>query len=93
MFAVFYGLDWSASGPPTYALTNEVFGQQDAPVIISWIYTAHQIGGASAAILAGTVRDTMGSYNVAFIASGMTCLLASLLVIRITRRRAGLAAA
>ena len=53
----------------------------------------HRIGGASAAIRAGTVRNTMDSYNVACIASGITCLLASLLVIRITRRRAGLAAA
>ena len=28
VFAVFYGLDWVATVPPTVALTNEVFGQQ-----------------------------------------------------------------
>lgn len=86
IFAVFYGLDWSASGPPTYALTNEVFGERDAPMIIAWIYTAHQIGGSLAALLAGTVRDYTGSYMVAFMASGLTCMTAAIMVIRITRR-------
>ena len=33
IFAVFYGLDWVATVPPTVALTNEVFGRRDAPVI------------------------------------------------------------
>lgn len=92
IFAAFYGLDWIATGPPTYALTNQVFGERDAPVIISWIYTAHQIGGASAAIMAGTVRDATGSYMIAFMASGFVCLLASLLVLRI-RKPAALVAA
>jgi MFS family permease len=85
IFAAFYGLDWIATGAPTYALTNQVFGERDAPVIIAWIYTAHQIGGASAAIMAGTVRDFTGSYMFAFMASGFVCLLASLLVLRIRK--------
>jgi len=91
IFAAFYGLDWIATGPPTFALTNEVFGERDAPVIISWIYTGHQLGGASAAIMAGSVRDMTGSYMIAFMASGVACLAASLLVIRI-RGRAAVAA-
>ena len=49
MFSVFYGLDWVATGPATFALTNEVFGRRDAPVIVSWIFAAHQVGGSLAA--------------------------------------------
>jgi MFS family permease len=85
-FAVFYGLDWVATVPPTVALTNEVFGKRDAPVIVSWIVCGHQIGGAVAALGAGVMRNATGSYLSAFIASGAACLIASLLVLRIARR-------
>ena len=86
IFAVFYGLDWVATVPPTVALTNEVFGKRDAPVIVSWIVCGHQIGGAIAAVGAGVMRNETGSYLGAFIASGAACLIASLLVLRIARR-------
>ena len=86
VFAVFYGLDWVATGPATFALTNEVFGRHDAPVIVSWIFAAHQVGGAMAAFGAGAVRSLSGSYLIAFVASGMACLLASMLVLRMTPR-------
>ena len=86
VFAVFYGLDWVATGPATFALTNEVFGRRDAPVIVSWIFAAHQVGGAMAAFGAGAVRSLSGSYLMAFIASGLACLMASILVLRVTRR-------
>jgi len=88
IFAVFYGLDWVATVPPTVALTNEVFGRRDAPVIVSWIVCGHQIGGAIAALGAGVLRNATGSYLSAFIISGATCLIASLLVLRIARRPA-----
>lgn len=88
VFAVFYGLDWVATGPATFALTNEVFGRRDAPIIVSWIFAAHQVGGAMAAFGAGAVRSLSGSYLMAFIASGLACLMASMLVLRVTPRRA-----
>lgn len=86
VFSVFYGLDWVATGPATFALTNEVFGRRDAPVIVSWIFAAHQLGGAVAAFGGGAVRSLSGSYLMAFVASGVACLLASILVMRITPR-------
>jgi len=88
IFAVFYGLDWVATVPPTITLTNLVFGRKDAPVIVSWIFCAHQVGGSLAAVAAGAVRDATGSYMLAFLASGAACLLASLLVLRISRQPA-----
>jgi predicted MFS family arabinose efflux permease len=93
VFAVFYGLDWVATGPATFALTNEVFGRRDAPVIVAWIFAAHQVGGALAAFGAGTVRSLEGSYLLAFVASGIACLLASLLVLRVSRPAQAIAAA
>jgi MFS family permease len=92
VFSVFYGLDWIATVPPTVTLTNEVFGKKDAPVIVSWIVAGHQIGGALAALGAGETRYLTGSYLPAFIASGVACLVAALLVLRIARGRAAVAA-
>ncbi|WP_174254880.1 MFS transporter [Acidisphaera sp. S103] len=93
IFAVFYGLDWVATVPPTVTLTNEVFGKKDAPVIVSWIVAGHQIGGALAAFGAGETRYLAGSYVPAFVASGAACLMAALMVLRIARGRVALAAA
>ena len=93
VFAVFYGLDWVATGPATFSLTNEVFGRRDAPVIVSWIFLAHQVGGSIAALGAGMVRSVSGSYLLAFLASGLACLAASMLVLRITPRGKLVAAA
>ena len=84
-FALLYGLDWVATVPPTVALTTRVFGKRDAPVIVSWIFAAHQIGSSIAALGAGEVRMLTGSYVPAFVASGVACLLASALVLRIGR--------
>jgi predicted MFS family arabinose efflux permease len=93
IFAAFYGLDWVATIPPTVTLTNEVFGKRDAPVMISWIVAGHQLGGALAALSAGETRYLTGSYVPAFLASGVACLMAALLVQRISQRRPALAAA
>ena len=87
IFALFYGLDWIATVPPIFALINEVFGKRDAPVLVSWIFAVHQIGGAGAALGAGLVRSWTGSYLVAFVLTGVMCLCASLLVLRIAGDR------
>jgi MFS family permease len=85
IFSIFYGLDWVATGPATFALTNQLFGRRDTPVIISWIFAGHQVGGALAAFGAGAVRGFAGDYLLAFLTSGIACLLAALLVLRVTR--------
>lgn len=88
IFAVFYGLDWVATVPPTVILTTQVFGRKEGPVIVSWIFCAHQVGGSLAALGAGAIRTETGSYFLAFLASGAACLMASLLVLRVARRPA-----
>ncbi|GAN76115.1 MFS transporter [Acidisphaera rubrifaciens] len=85
VFAAFYGLDWIATVPPTVALATEVFGRRSAPVVFAWILAGHQVGAAIAAFGAGEVRTLSGSYLPAFVASGIACLLASGLVLRVNR--------
>ena len=83
LFAVFYGLDWIATVPPTLALANRAFGKERAPVIFGWIYAAHQMGAASAAFLAGWSRGVSGSYLEAFIIAGFTGVAAALMALAI----------
>ncbi|HEX2592364.1 MAG TPA: MFS transporter, partial [Rhizomicrobium sp.] len=71
IFAVFYGLDWIATVPPTLALANKAFGTTKAPVIFGWISASHQIGAATAAFLAGFARSFTGSYLEAFLLAGL----------------------
>jgi MFS family permease len=87
LFAVFYGLDWIATVPPTLALTNKTFGKERAPVIFGWIFASHQVGAASAAFLAGWSRGVSGSYLQAFIIAGFTGVAAAFMALAIGRDR------
>jgi predicted MFS family arabinose efflux permease len=85
LFIVFYGLDWVATVPPTVALTADTFGKRNLGVVYGWIFASHQLGAAAAAFGAGAVRTYFGDYQLAFMTSGLLCMLAAGLVIRIAR--------
>ncbi len=85
IFAVFYGLDWIATVPPTVRLATDVFGKERAPVVFGWVVAGHQLGAAFAAFGAGLLRSSLGTYTVASMISGGLCLVASFLVLRINR--------
>ena len=80
LFAVFYGLDWIATVPPTVRLTAERFGRERANLVFGWVFAGHQIGAACAAFGAGYARSTLDSYLPAFFIAGLLCLGAALLV-------------
>jgi MFS family permease len=86
-FIVFYGLDWVATVPPTLALCRQYFGAR-APVVFGWVFAAHQVGAALAAFGAGVVRDVTGSYDGAWYAAAVLCVLAAALSVAIRRRPA-----
>lgn len=90
VFALFYGLDWIATVPPTLRLTTDVFGSRDAPIVFGWIFSGHQLGAASAALVGGMLRNSLGTYTLATMVSGSLCLLAAVLVLRIDRQRRAL---
>lgn len=85
LFAVFYGLDWIATVPPTVRLTADVFGREKAGIVFGWIVAAHQVGAACAAYGAGVIRSAWGSYAPAFVAAGILCGIAALVVLPIAR--------
>jgi predicted MFS family arabinose efflux permease len=84
IFAVFYGLDWIATVPPTLRLTTEVFGEASAAVIFGWILAGHQLGAACAAFLAGYLRTVQGDYVDAFVLAGSTGIIAAAIALLIT---------
>jgi predicted MFS family arabinose efflux permease len=95
VFAVFYGLDWIATVPPTLRLATQAFGEQRAPIVFGWILATHQLGAATAAFAAGAMRQAEGSYLHAFVIAGSTGLIAaglSLMVGRLGRRAVAAAA-
>jgi predicted MFS family arabinose efflux permease len=77
VFAVFYGLDWIATVPPTMKLANQAFGEQTAPVVFGWILAGHQLGAAFAAFGAGLVRQQGGTYLPAFLGAGVMGVIAA----------------
>jgi predicted MFS family arabinose efflux permease len=85
IFAIFYGLDWFATVSPTVRLLTNAFGRDKAGMVYGWVFTAHQLGGASAAFVAGTLRMNFGGYTEAFMISGMICLLAAIAALFIGR--------
>jgi sugar phosphate permease len=87
VFALFYGLDWVATVPPTVRLTADSFGKENVGVMFGWIVAGHQLGAAFAAGGAGAVRTWMGDYQTAFIASGALCLVASVMSLAVARGR------
>ena len=86
LFAVFYGLDWIATVPPTVRLTTEAFGRENTGVIYGWIGASHQLGASLAAFGAGAIRTVAGDYRIAFWIAGTLCVLAGASFLTIGRR-------
>ena len=92
LFAVFYGLDWIATVPPTVKLAADAFGPTRATLVFGWIFAAHQLGAGIAAFLAGVIRTEVGSYALAFQGAGILCIIAALAFVT-GRRQAKIASA
>ena len=86
LFAMFYGLDWIATVPPTVRLTAQRFGPERANLVFGWIFAGHQLGAGTAAFGAGLSRTLLASYLPAFFIAGALCIIAALLAIAIARQ-------
>jgi MFS family permease len=78
LFIVIYGLDWVATVPPTAALCREIFGDRGT-IVFGWVFASHQIGAAVAALGAGVIRDSFGTYTYAWWAGAGLCAIAAVL--------------
>jgi MFS family permease len=85
LFAMFYGLDWIATIPPTVRLTAQRFGAERANLVFGWIFAGHQLGAGAAAFGAGLSRTVLASYLPAFFVAGALCVVAALLALSISR--------
>jgi sugar phosphate permease len=85
LFAMFYGLDWIATVPPTVRLTAQRFGAERANLVFGWIFAGHQIGAGIAAFAAGLSRSLLASYLPAFFMAGALCIAAALVAIAISK--------
>ena len=80
-------------GQVKLALLNEILGRSHfAPVVFGWVVAGHQLGAACAAYGAGVLREILGNYTVDYLIAGAFCVIASLMVTGIGRRKAPLAA-
>jgi sugar phosphate permease len=93
LFAVFYGLDWIATVPPTVKLAGATFGKEKVGLVFGWIFAAHQIGAATAAYGAGLTRTVLLTYTPALYAAGGACLVAAIIVMAIRKPQAAVVAA
>ncbi|MGY4549540.1 MFS family permease [Bradyrhizobium sp. USDA 4513] len=59
LFAMFYGLDWIATVPPTVRLTAQRFGAERANLVFGWIFAGHQLGAGAAAFGRRTVAHDL----------------------------------
>ena len=84
IFVVIYGLDWVATVPPTVALCREIFGERGT-IVFGWVFAAHQIGAAAAAFGAGVIRDTTGTYTIAWFGAAGMCAVATVLSISVRK--------
>jgi MFS family permease len=85
IFTIFYGLDWIATVPPTIRLTADIFGKEKVGMVYGWIAAAHQLGAAAAAYEAGILHTWFNSYQIPFVLSGIVCVIAAVLALRIKK--------
>jgi sugar phosphate permease len=87
IFAMFYGLDWIATVPPTVRISAGVFGREKGGLVFGWVFMAHQLGAAVAAFGAGLSRSELSTYLPAFYVAGGACMLAALIALAAKPRR------
>lgn len=83
---VFYGLDWTATVPPTVELCRETFGISDSGVAFGWVYAAHMIGAGVGANVTGLLRSDHGTYATSWMLTAGLCIAAGALAMTIRRR-------
>jgi predicted MFS family arabinose efflux permease len=63
--------------PPVTTLTANIFGRNSVGELSGWIFFAHQVGSALAALLGGWLFDYTGSYFWAFVSAALLAFIAA----------------
>ena len=85
IFAIVYGLDWLATGPPTVGLVADHFGRRSVGGIMGWNFLSHQVGAAIMAYVGGAMRVSLGAYVPAFLMGAILAFVAAGLALRVDK--------
>ena len=88
LFAMFYGLDWVATVPPTVKLATRSIDKQRGAMLFGWIFAGHQLGSAVAAYGAGATRTALLTYSPAVYAAGVACIFAAFAIFLVPKPQA-----
>ncbi len=87
IFSVLFGLDYIATVPPTVALVADVFGRNNVGIVYGWVYAAHMLGAAILAQVAAIIRDSSGTYTLAYVTAGWMAVAAGIVILALRRAR------
>jgi predicted MFS family arabinose efflux permease len=80
-FAAVYGFLTLCTIPLHAGITAERFGPENLTTLVGLQYAGHQIGGATAALAAGWIFETLGSYRWAYLLGVGLLMVAPVLVL------------
>jgi MFS family permease len=72
--------------------TNGLIGNAEGPIVYGWVQVAHQIGAATAAFGAGYAREWTGTYDPAFVITGILALVTTVAMLAPHKAKGHLAA-
>ena len=85
VFAALYGFFYYGTVPLHTGITADRFGKRNLTTLVGIQYAGHQVGGATAAFLAGWVFDVQGSYLLAHLLGAGLLLAAAVFIVAETR--------
>ena len=85
-FSAVTGLTWLATVPLTGNVVARMFGPQSLGLLFGFAFFSHQVGSCLGALIGGAVLDLTGSYDFAWVLSGLLALVAVFLHLPIDDR-------
>lgn len=70
------------------AVTADLFGTKSVGINYGFVFTAYGVGGLLSNIFAPRVKELTGGYSVAFIVTGVLCLIGAILTFLVKPRKA-----
>lgn len=88
LFAVFFGFSWGGLVTSTFALIGDVFGLRSLGIITGVMNNGYGLGSAIGPLMGGFIFDISKDYSMAFLATAIAMLIATLLLALTKRERA-----
>lgn len=76
-FIMLYGFFYFATTPMTSATAADIFGPKRLGTLYGYIVAAHGLGALTGPYVAGALYDATGTYQAAFLATGVLLLVAA----------------